>query len=222
MVRAFFIQTLKQGQWRILYSRFYGPDAMPTAQDKGIFSEEHDGIYFSPNEADDDNDDTQTTQVPKDVRTGRLKTCRTVCTKIQEAYSFRLKVTNRNVDQELKALLNEGIMPGYELGFFRLADSSCSSHEGIVIWMGALDCCFSLLLDKYDNRLTAETVLTMLVNYVHRYCEAFSKPQELVHRLDKVTVILEQFLPMGQLNIMNHRVVRQLVKELEAKMKVIG
>ena len=138
--------------------------------------------------------------------------------KVQESYQFRTSITGKSFESDLARLNNEGAFPELELGFVRLPEGIFNSDK-IVVWLGALNCGFTLVCDKDDNRITAETVLKLLVKYLQEYCKTFSQPTEVLNKMDRVTAVVEQFLPGGQLCLMNHRVVRQLEKELDVKLK---
>ena len=165
--------------------------------------------------------DTEWEPAPQDLinlRQLRQEQLQVTAERVQESYQFKTSISKKSFETDLARLNNEGVFPELELGFIRLSEGVFNSDK-VVVWLGALNCGFSLICDCTDNRVTAEAVLKLLVKYMQEHCQAFNQPTEILSKVDRVTAVVEQFLPGGQLCIMNHRVVRQLEKELDVKLK---
>lgn len=201
MVYAFIIQTILPGPCRVLYSNTYIPEPDLPGND-GMMS-----------------DKTASTS----MRTMRKERLQAVAEEIQSEYGFRVATSNRSYDVELQTLLNEGTLPDFEIGFFRLASDieevHSSNNDKVVVWLAALNCAFSLICDENENRMVAESVLKLLIKYSQDYCRILGEPNNALTRPERIALIENQFLPNGKLLFMNHRVVRQFEKELEIKMK---
>lgn len=203
MVYAFMIQTVLPGNCRVLYSNTYIPD--PSTETNNVQEGDNTGI------------------VPGESRAVRKERLQSIAEEIQSEYGFRVATSNRSFDTELQTLLNEGTLPDFEIGFFRLSPDTvhiCTSKdEKIVVWLAALNSGFSLICDTNENRILAESVLKTLIKYLQDYCRILGEPNNALTRSDRVALIENQFLPNGKLLFMNHRVIRQFEKELETKMK---
>lgn len=133
-------------------------------------------------------------------------------------YQFRRSVSNRSVEEDVIRINTEDIFPEFELGLFRRSYGN-SNGEHIIVWLGAANTGFTLVCDPTENRLLAESVLCRLVRSLQHNLRIMNQPTEGSLKSDKVALILNIFLPAGNLNFMNHRVVRQLEKEIDMQVK---
>lgn len=195
------VQTVMQGQSRVLFSRAFIPDWNHSGTD----CQTGDNGGISGHEA----------------KTKRREQEQAVADEVQSEYSFRMATSGRSYELEMQILLTEGTLPEFEIGYFRLSPSGATAtkEEKIVVWLAALNTAFSFVCDVNENRLLAESVLKLLIKYLQDYCRAVSEPNLVLAKPDRVALIVDQFLPKGKLLFMNHRVVRQFEKELEIKMK---
>ena len=213
MVHAAFIQTLKTGQWKVLYSHFYGPGLSP---EYGNEDAEISEYFINQNKEADDNCEAS------DIRRKRHEICKLVCTEVQKAYCDRVRAYKIN-DTEVLEAINLGKPVPYQWGYKTvMADERDRSGGFTVVWLGALNCAVSLVCDRSENLMALENILKLLVKYLQNYCYIWTKTQELIHIVDHVTTVFEVFLPMGQTLILNHRWVRQKEKELDAKLKLMA
>lgn len=212
MVRAFLIHTVRSGLCKVLYSRCYGQES-PVFDDKSNVGT----VLFRPlDKTYSDHYDTDS-EIAYRLKTEQLQY---TAEKVQESYQFRISTNGRSLEVDLARLNNDGTLPDLELGFLLLADDIFNKSK-VVVWLAAINCGFTMICDIDDNRQTTETVLRLLVKFMQKYCDVLTKPSDILAKADKITMVVDAFLPSGQLVIMNHRLVRQLEKELEIKIKQI-
>lgn len=87
------------------------------------------------------------------------------------------------------------------------------------MWLGAGYTCFTLICEKTENRMLAESVLKTLIRFLQQHVGLLSIPTEACLKPERIAVILDKFLPQGNLIFMNHRVIRQIEKEVEGIIK---
>ena len=138
---------------------------------------------------------------------------------IHSEFQFRRSVTNRTIEEDIQALNQEDQLPQFELGYLRLPAGSPFSQENIAVWLGAGNTCFTLVCHKHENRTLAEAVLKLLIRYLQEYVRVLNQPAEASLKADRVSLILNRFLPDGTLMFLNNRAVRGLERELEILMK---
>jgi len=122
------------------------------------------------------------------------------------------------VDEDIQRMSNEDTIPEMELGFLRV--SGLQPQGNIAVWQGSGDTGFILLCDPTENRMQAETSLKLIINNLQNYLRLMNQPMEVLNKPERIALLLNKFLPDGNLILMNHRVVRQLEKELETLMKL--
>lgn len=201
MVYAFIVHTLLPPVPKILYSCTFG-------------FERFDGDVGKDSESDGR------------VRSVRKEQVVQVAEEIQSQYNFRTSVTGRTYEADVQVLQNEGTLPELELGFVRFpgggkacGDETSYHQAKTAVWVGALNCAFVMLCNAHENRALAENVLKVLVKHLHEHCRVFHHPTDVPNKVDRVALVLSQFLPGGQLLVMNHRLLRQFEKELDVKIK---
>ena len=219
MVYALIIHTLLPGECQILYSTVYSTESQILGGKQG---------------------ETDTNVDDGDVCSGACRERRkewvlSVAEEVQSEYTTRTKLSNRSYEQELLTLQNEGTLPEFELGFFRIPASGkdipgqgtqtpafppISEEDKIVVWLGALNIGFTLVCEKLENRVMAESVLKLMIKYLHDHLRILNQPSEALQKPDRVAMVTRQLLPAGRLLPMNHRFIRQIEKELEANMKL--
>ena len=92
-------------------------------------------------------------------------------------------------------------------------------YPKIAVWQGTGNTCLTLLCEPQENRLLAESVLKTLVKFLQEHLRLLQNPTEVLNKPERLEIILNRFLPEGNLVCMNHRVVRQLEKEVDVKIK---
>lgn len=78
-------------------------------------------------------------------------------------------------------------------------------------------CAFVLICEVDENRIQAENVLSLIIKHIieHVIITIDQKVAEIMLKGEKVSAILHIFLPNGQILFMNHKLIRQLEKQLE-------
>ena len=107
-----------------------------------------------------------------------------------------------------------------EQGIFRMRGYSffTDGEDARVLWRSSAvgGCAFVMLLSSGDNVPLGELVLSHVCGYVTSTLNmAEEGVRDVVAHPEKVTAVTHVFLPAGQLLVMNHRVVKQLEKDLE-------
>lgn len=211
MVYGFIIHSLLPGTCRVLYSCVFGQESQHTDTDNW----QSEGVDLH-SQSTDLKGAWQSTAQP---RTQRKHQFLRVSQEVQSEYNFRTAVSSRSYDQDMQNLMNEGKLPDFEIGFLHLANDEVFCEEKIAVWMGALNCGFTLICEKIENRAVAECILKLLIKNLHEHCKVLTQPTDIVLRPDRIATVLQQILPAGRLLPMNHRMVRGLEKSLEIKMK---
>ncbi|XP_045190438.2 AP-5 complex subunit sigma-1-like [Mercenaria mercenaria] len=195
MVYAFIIHTLFPGPCKVLFNQIYGSDDISG------------------------NDGDQPVEEVKKKRQQRKKQIQFVASQVHSENLFRRSVTGRTLEEDIQAISQEDQLPEFELGFFRLKKSQLFVDDKVVVWFGAGNTGFTLILHKEENRVLAENVLKLLIKYFQEYLRVLNQPAEAALKADRVCLILHKFLPDGSLIFMNHRVVRAIERELEIVVK---
>ena len=206
MVYAFVIHTLQQGACQVLYSRVYDGEGAPDE--------------LSPEEGAVPTSDGNRVPVT-DFRKKRKDYVTSVAERVHSEYLFKSTLSGRSYENDFQNLNNEGKLPDLEIGFLRLPGGQAGIADKVAVWMGAMNCGFILVCGKIENRLLAESTLKLLVKFLQEHCRVFVQLNDILLKPDRISLVLDQFLPAGCLLFMNHRVVRQFEKELEMKMKTL-
>ncbi|XP_043931972.1 AP-5 complex subunit sigma-1-like [Protopterus annectens] len=93
-----------------------------------------------------------------------------------------------------------------DFGVFRLPPGDPFSESKTVLWFGIQSVGFALVCDPYENLMLAENSLKMVVKYLLEYLRLLSQGSDML-KADKIEIILNKFLPCGQLLFINHRFV---------------
>ncbi|XP_064420893.1 AP-5 complex subunit sigma-1 [Latimeria chalumnae] len=108
------------------------------------------------------------------------------------------------------------VLQDAEFGVFRLPLGDPFSETKIVVWLGIWFLSFTLICDPHENLMLAENTLRTVTKYLLEYLKPLSQGSEILLKADKIEVILNRFLPHGQLLFINHRFVHSLEKELSS------
>lgn len=219
MVLAFIISTLTGDAPLVLYYQVYGQILVLAP------------FGTSSNEKHDFTVDSGTGERLRQLRRQHITR---VAEQVHSEYQFRREANNLTAEEDIHRLNNDDTLPEFEVGHFRVqtpvaslglhpADVEDDSHSikkiQHVTWMGAALTGFILLCDSCENRAVAGQVLRLLVRFLQEHVRVLSQPSEFASRVERVAEVLERVLPDGNLLFMNHRVVRQIEKELETAMK---
>uniref|UniRef100_A0A1B6HXB6 Uncharacterized protein n=1 Tax=Homalodisca liturata TaxID=320908 RepID=A0A1B6HXB6_9HEMI len=98
-------------------------------------------------------------------------------------------------------------------------ESNWKSQEFNVVWEGVPGIGFSLIFEKDGNMLHAQNVLDLIVSELEKHIQLVSYPSIAVKTLDTIALIVDKFLPGGQLLFLNSTLVKNLERQLEADLK---
>ncbi|XP_002734372.1 AP-5 complex subunit sigma-1-like [Saccoglossus kowalevskii] len=212
MVYAFLIHTVQPGTCRVIYSTTFGQEAIELDRVETIISTgstDTQGLAVSQ---------ARSSPIGHELRTVRKEQLQIVAKQVQSEFSFRRAVSGRSYEDEMQILGSDETALPFEKGVLRLRAGDPFVEERIVVWEASVNCAFALVCSRHENRIQAETVLTTVIRYLQEYVRVISQPTEAMTKADKVTTILHQFLPNGQILFMNHRLLKQLEKGMELLM----
>lgn len=106
------------------------------------------------------------------------------------------------------------LLSSIEAGVFRLPKDKPLPVEKHVIWQAISNIGFAMVLSSEENKALAENVMNVIVQYILQMFRSADSLEEMVLNPDKIATVLHVFLPNGQILFMNHRVVKQLEKEI--------
>ena len=131
-----------------------------------------------------------------------------VANKVQMQFTMKMKhslLPDHNVNKETSA---KGI-------FMERKWKPDSGLEIPVVWHSTPGLGFVLLCNRQDNNVQAHNVLSIIIQQLEKHLQFVSNPALALTVVETVGLIVNQFLPSGQLLFMNSRLVRQFEKQLE-------
>lgn len=135
-------------------------------------------------------------------------------------YYFHAATNNlKNSERENQYLDRDDGTLDFEVCHFRLNKKDPFPSDMRVVWLSVNGFGVALVCYHYENRLLAEMILKLLTRHLNDFCRFTLQPSELFSKPEKVQIVLNKFLPYGQLLFMNHRLVRMLERETETAMK---
>ncbi|XP_064603612.1 AP-5 complex subunit sigma-1-like [Liolophura sinensis] len=200
MVCAFIIHTLLPGTCRVLYSRRFA-------------------VEFSCQVEFVKEDATARKMSSTDIRQREKRTVERIAATVHSEYQFRRAVAGSFVEDDMQRFNNEESLPDFEYGIIRLPAGKFFQDDKSAVWLGAGNSGFTMVCDKGENLMMAESVLKLVVRFLQEHTRILGQQTENLLKCDRITMVVEQFLPNGILLFMNHRVIRQMEKELETLMK---
>lgn len=198
MVHGFLIHTLgsgldgSQSLCRVLYSRTFSFE---------IF---------------DDQAEDQRERDPERERLRRKEQILTVARQVQMSCALLRQASGKPVvESALQPPLDEPFsLQDADFGVFGLSPGDPFNTQKTVLWMGVLSIGFALICDADENLVLAENTLRMLVRFLVDALKLLSQSSDVVLKSDKAEILLNTFLPHGQLLFLNHQFVQALEKEL--------
>eukprot|EP00112_Aurelia_sp_Birch-Aquarium-sp1_P020310 Seg5203.3 transcript_id=Seg5203.3/GoldUCD/mRNA.D3Y31 product="AP-5 complex subunit sigma-1" protein_id=Seg5203.3/GoldUCD/D3Y31 len=146
-----------------------------------------------------------------DQRKVRKQQLQQIAARVNSEFRFKKACTFENQDEVQGA---DRLVQFKETGVFRLPIGKPLPVEKHVIWQALETLCFTFILAPEENKALAENVLSLIVQLLLQTFRSIDQSEEMLRSPDKVATVLHIFLPNGQLIFMNHRVVKQLEKEL--------
>lgn len=138
-----------------------------------------------------------------------------VACRVQAEYGFR--VAAKDV---ANGYILEGGRDRDELfparGLFRISAGDIFPAGKTVVWLARDECAYVLLCELDENWIQAETILSIITKLVIEHITSHEqKNAELMLKSEKIAVILNQFLPSGQIQFLNHKLQAQLERQVE-------
>lgn len=219
MVFAFMIQNLNPKGCDVLYYRVFSCYSSGSAEELKTRS---DGKYkdsvssFQPN-TDAKSSDQHSIQSyfrpPRLFETSSEKKdlLQHIACKVQMQYSFKVKhsLVPILVHNDYKGALVKSI-------FMERRWKKENGMEIPVVWQGVPGLGFVLVCSKSENCIQAHNVLGVIIEQLEKHLQFLTNPAMALTIVETVALIVNQFLPGGQLLFMNSRFFRQYEKQLEA------
>ena len=160
-------------------------------------------------------------------QTEAFKNCKDECSsriadQMHSIFHFNRASHLRGVENDNQLLNSDHSLPPFEVGHFKLNWRDPFCFETHVVWLTVNDIGFCFVLDERENLTEAEMTLRLIVQQLHDWCRITLQSEELVSKMEKIHFVLHKFIPGGKLVFMNHRMIRQLDKEAEGILKVMG
>ncbi|XP_036604978.1 AP-5 complex subunit sigma-1 isoform X2 [Trichosurus vulpecula] len=103
-------------------------------------------------------------------------------------------------------------------GVFRLQPGDPFQDAKVAVWLGVLSLGCVLVCEPHENLLLAESTLRLLTRLLLHHLKLLSSGSDILLRVDRIEIILNHFLPQGQLLFLNDQFVQVLEKELSASL----
>ncbi|XP_012558475.1 AP-5 complex subunit sigma-1 isoform X1 [Hydra vulgaris] len=127
-----------------------------------------------------------------------------IINRVNSEYSFRRDVANN------KELIDQGT----ETGIFRLKNSLIPNVHS-VLWKSSNGYAFVFVMVAGENITSAVDILGLIVKYsLSIFNMAENQDSQLLQYPEKMVALLHVFLPAGQLLFLNHRLIKQLERDL--------
>lgn len=186
MVFAFIIQTLDSQEPELVYYRFYSTSMGDTFSTKDSSSQDMPNFLYG------------TSIEKKDLLHLIIK-------RVHMLYSLKLKQSLIPIQNEE----NKTVMKGCYL------EKNWNSERFSVVWQGVPGIGFSLVGLENENISHAQNTLDLITSELQKYLQIVSYPAVTTKVLDTVALILDCFLPGGQMLFLNSSIIKSLEKQLE-------
>lgn len=133
-----------------------------------------------------------------------------VACRVQAEYGFRLATREPTSDSGM------GEEKFGDIGYFRLSAGDSFATAKTVLWLARDECAYVLVCELDENYMQAEGILSIIAKLVVEHVTSHEqKNAELMLKSEKIGAILNQFLPCGQIQFLNHKLQAQLERQLE-------
>eukprot|EP00118_Oscarella_pearsei_P007654 m.38084 g.38084 ORF g.38084 m.38084 type:complete len:189 (+) comp32519_c0_seq1:46-612(+) len=147
------------------------------------------------------------------LRARRKEQLNQVAEQVQSEFAFRCSTTGTKYHGDS---ISDELLAVKETGFFRLPAGCPFRESKVVLWTTQAKCGYTMVMEPDENRMLAETVLNLMLRLVDVYVKKQDEAAlQILLKADKMASVVHIFLPNGQLQFINHRVVEQYQKELE-------
>uniref|UniRef100_A0A1B6CZV9 Uncharacterized protein n=1 Tax=Clastoptera arizonana TaxID=38151 RepID=A0A1B6CZV9_9HEMI len=189
MVCAFIIQTLDSNDSEILYYRVYSS----SSSEKEVMSGESGTTTVELN-----NSLFQTNIEKKDF-------LNFVVNKINMMYALKINMSLVPISQTtiIKGVFTER----------NWKKNQCEPF--VVVWEAVHGLGFSMLCKKSENYIQAQNMMEIVISQLDKYLDFLSNPAVALKSIETVSLIINQFLPSGQILFLNSSFIQQFEKQLE-------
>lgn len=218
MVIAFMIQTLNPKGCDILYYRAftcYSSGSVGGLQNTND-GKDKDSVYSLRSNTDARSSDQ--CGVQSHLRPSRLfetsaekkDMLQHIACKVQMQYSLKVK------HSLVPILVNSDHKEAFVKGIYM--ERRWKKENGVempIIWQGVPGLGFVLVCSKSENYVQAHNILDVIIEQLEKHLQFLTNPVMALTVVETVVLIVNQFVPGGQLLFMNSRLVRQFEKQLE-------
>uniref|UniRef100_V9L6E8 Protein C20orf29-like protein n=1 Tax=Callorhinchus milii TaxID=7868 RepID=V9L6E8_CALMI len=198
MVHGFLVLALssaEESNCRLLYSRQFGSDEVGRGEDPAGGEEEEGDL-----------------RARRLVRKERLaavsRQVKSLCAMARQASEKPIPDFGSVIGEESIAVQEA------EFGVFRLPAGDPFVEEKTVLWMGVLSLGFALICEAHENLMLAENTLKLIVKNLMECLKLLIHGNDILLKTDKIEMVLNTFLPHGQLMFINCCFIQSLDKEL--------
>lgn len=145
------------------------------------------------------------TQTIFESSTDKNKFLTSIIKKVHMHYSLKLKQSLIPVQNQDSRTLIKG----------HYIERQLKSCELTICWEGVPGIGFCLVIDKEENVLLAKNILDLIVSQLEKHLQLVSFPAGITKNIDSVALIVENYLPGGNLIFLNSSLIKILEKQLE-------
>lgn len=220
MVFAFMIHTLNPKGCDVLYYRVYSCYSSDSAEELKMRNDGklRDNTSITSFQSNTDAKSLDQHSIQSYFRPPRLfetsaekkELLQHVACKVQMQYSFKVKhsLVPILVHSDYKGALVKGM-------FMERRWKKENGMEIPIVWQGVPGLGFVLLCNKSENYVQAHNILDVIIQQLEKHLHFLTNPALALTIVETVALIVNQYLPGGQLLFMNSRFFRQCEKQLE-------
>jgi hypothetical protein len=179
-------------------------------------SKSKDSVYSFRSNTDEKSSDQYSVQTyfrpPKLFETSAEKKdlLHHIARKVQMQYSLKIK------HSIVPILVNDDYKEAFVKGIYM--ERRWKKESGVempIVWHGVPGLGFVLVCSKSENYVQAHNILDLIIQQLEKHLQFLTNPVMALTIVETVALIVNQFLPGGQLLFVNSRLVRQFEKQLE-------
>ncbi|KAK7866981.1 hypothetical protein R5R35_006816 [Gryllus longicercus] len=209
MVYAFLIQTLSPKDCDILFYRFYScyyvQGNISATKSNGDFEKEINTALRTNCDPDSLKSTNRATKL-FETSVERSDFLQLITNKVCMQYSMKLKhslLPLNNQDSSVRGM------------FIERKWKQESSVSASIVWQSVGNMAFVLVCKRCENLLQAQNVLDIITTQLETHLQFISNPVVPLTNIETVSLIVNQYLPSGEIMFMNSKLVRAFEKQLE-------
>lgn len=192
MVYAFLIHTLNQRTCDVLYYRVYSSYNSVQVNNSGECEDANNGRNVN---------NTALFDTPVEKK----ELINHIANKIQMQYFLKLKHSILP-GEDLKGCFVKGV---YKERGWR------DDINAVVVWQGAPGLGFAMVCKEHENIVQAQNVMHIITSQLEKHLQFISNPVVPLRLVETVALIVNQYLPAGQLLFINSKLLKVYEKQLE-------